>query len=305
MNVFLPLIKRGPYGVSAQATLDFRSTVSHIIVSLSITSKKNIIDVFNFAHVRILIMCHSTTSSYLKTGRINFPRFNRDHHLASVLRAPKSPSLIEQPSHWIFLRSTMAKKTLQKKQVVPRVSAESPPPQVSFPEVSLKADLECTTILEDQILVIDVSRLRQSYAIYLPNTYLPFRERTCFLPPNAKHLLNSSIRSHWSSRRQRSAERPSVSIVRLNFILLDNAVIRRVFPQRGSQSTLWISRRLCMRFCLLTCRHFHILPLYGARHRWTGYANLTHATPTYGCINMHLHNTSGLYFSLLFEFKGI
>lgn len=53
----------------------------------------------------------------------------------------------------------MAKKTTQKKQEISQAPAAANAASrldVVFPEISLKEDLECTTILEDQILVIDV-----------------------------------------------------------------------------------------------------------------------------------------------------
>ncbi|KJA20253.1 hypothetical protein HYPSUDRAFT_68659 [Hypholoma sublateritium FD-334 SS-4] len=53
----------------------------------------------------------------------------------------------------------MTKKAAQKKQEKSQVPAATTTAtsrlEVVFPEISLKEDLECTTILEDQILVID------------------------------------------------------------------------------------------------------------------------------------------------------
>jgi len=46
----------------------------------------------------------------------------------------------------------MVKKSANKNPVV----AAPPPKDVVFPEISLKADLQCRVVLEDQILVIDV-----------------------------------------------------------------------------------------------------------------------------------------------------
>ena len=54
----------------------------------------------------------------------------------------------------------MAKKAAPKKQETSPVGSATSQLQVKvdFPEVSLKQDLECTTFLEDQILVINVCR---------------------------------------------------------------------------------------------------------------------------------------------------
>jgi hypothetical protein len=55
----------------------------------------------------------------------------------------------------------MVKKLSQKKSDSVQRSVPTPPSsQVVFPEVSPKTDLECTTILEDQIIIIDVCHIQ-------------------------------------------------------------------------------------------------------------------------------------------------
>ncbi|CAA7265371.1 unnamed protein product [Cyclocybe aegerita] len=70
---------------------------------------------------------------------------------------PIIPSLSSIPGVQFLSQILMARKKVDKKQDTPgsSTSAQPQPPQVAFPELSQKEDLQCRAILEDQILVID------------------------------------------------------------------------------------------------------------------------------------------------------
>lgn len=61
----------------------------------------------------------------------------------------------------------MAKKNVAKKVDAPATATGSTPTnQVIFPEVAAKSDLECRSILEDQIIIIDVSSILYTVTLY-------------------------------------------------------------------------------------------------------------------------------------------
>lgn len=51
----------------------------------------------------------------------------------------------------------MVKKNIKPLAVSANVNAQAPPTSVVFPDLSPKTELECRVLLEDQIIVVDVS----------------------------------------------------------------------------------------------------------------------------------------------------
>jgi hypothetical protein len=101
----------------------------------------------------------------------------------------------------------MAKKkaaTSKEDSVTPSTTTKAPPTpattSVVFPELSPKEGLECRTILEDQILVVDVCLTPLCHTT--TEEILPYSNiritRNSSLLRNAKPMPNSLITSHWS-----------------------------------------------------------------------------------------------------------
>lgn len=84
----------------------------------------------------------------------------------------------------------------KKAAIKPQTSAKNvvqrvPDSERVFPDVTSKSDLTCRTLLDDQILLIDVGHKPSQNIAYLNSGI-----RTYFLLSNAKNLSSSSIPCH-------------------------------------------------------------------------------------------------------------